>query len=563
MSKFPPLLLFFLALSIQATAQKDSLSKYTDEMLLEKAQETNLNGNNKSLEYCNELLKRKPANLEIYSYAHYELGMYYNDFENNDEKYIYCLQKSAYYIEKAEKYEFLNFVYVQLASFYVGKNNYEKVFFYIDKIKKNKKSSNIDTSLAKIYYLFGDFKKSIAIDLRTIREQNQKTEQYVPTSFYQLVTAYNYSKKLDSASFYLKEYKEYCKKNNTPTLYDGLWDAEVQNFILRDQYDKGIERIRQSKKYIDAAATDTYLANYYFSLCYLKKKEFRKSLEHAETALKNKVVILSFTNFELEFYMIASENAQKLGLTEKENFYLKKYSEGAQKINYQAKADFLAKLYKTDIISPLNEQLTEKKKTTDLYSIIIIVIGLVAVAAIAFAVSKSKRDKKKFLAIIARLEQEEISRQELVKSEEFEEEIREIESEQNAEIKKSVLSTMSDEADKRIAKRLDSFERRQLFLSPNISLSSMSKDFSTNAAYLSAAIKKHRNNNFNGYINDLRIDYIILKLKNNPEYFNYKIAYLAEESGFASYAVFHRAFMQRAGFSPSKFISYLKAEEKQ
>ncbi|WP_296150424.1 AraC family transcriptional regulator [uncultured Flavobacterium sp.] len=124
-------------------------------------------------------------------------------------------------------------------------------------------------------------------------------------------------------------------------------------------------------------------------------------------------------------------------------------------------------------------------------------------------------------------------------------------------------SAISEEVEKRIMRHLSIFEKKHLFLSPNISLSSMSKDFATNGSYLSAIIKKHKNSNFNNYINDLRIEYIILKFKTHPEYFNYKIAYLAEECGFASYAVFHRAFVQKTGISPSKFISSLKTEKKE
>ena len=80
--------------------------------------------------------------------------------------------------------------------------------------------------------------------------------------------------------------------------------------------------------------------------------------------------------------------------------------------------------------------------------------------------------------------------------------------------------TISEETEKKILRHLTNFEKKNHFLSHNVSLSSMSKDFSTNASYLSASIKKLRNNSFNGYINDMRINYIILKLNTNPEYFN-------------------------------------------
>ncbi len=51
-----------------------------------------------------------------------------------------------------------------------------------------------------------------------------------------------------------------------------------------------------------------------------------------------------------------------------------------------------------------------------------------------------------------------------------------------------------------------------------------------------------------------------MKLKQNPEYLNYKISYLAEECGFSSHTVFSRIFIEKMGIPPSKFIEYLKKE---
>lgn len=61
----------------------------------------------------------------------------------------------------------------------------------------------------------------------------------------------------------------------------------------------------------------------------------------------------------------------------------------------------------------------------------------------------------------------------------------------------------------------------------------MSNLFNTNPKYLSQIIRESKNQNFNGYINQLRINYISNKLYNIPLYREYKISYLAEECGYA------------------------------
>ncbi|MCT4234920.1 transcriptional regulator [Elizabethkingia miricola] len=88
----------------------------------------------------------------------------------------------------------------------------------------------------------------------------------------------------------------------------------------------------------------------------------------------------------------------------------------------------------------------------------------------------------------------------------------------------------------------------------------MSNLINTNPKYLSQLINKHKGRNFCGYINYLRINYIINKLYNNILYREYKISYLAEECGYSSLQVFINAFRKETGMTPYYFIKQLKDE---
>ncbi len=112
-----------------------------------------------------------------------------------------------------------------------------------------------------------------------------------------------------------------------------------------------------------------------------------------------------------------------------------------------------------------------------------------------------------------------------------------------------------------LMEKLKKFENQQLFLNANLSLNSLAKDLQSNTSYLSEVINKHQNKNFKTYINELRINYIIDKLKNNPEYLTYKIDYLAKESGFLSRTSFTVIFKSVTGISPSLFIENIKKEK--
>src|SRR5690606_15073890 len=64
-----------------------------------------------------------------------------------------------------------------------------------------------------------------------------------------------------------------------------------------------------------------------------------------------------------------------------------------------------------------------------------------------------------------------------------------------------------------ILKDLREFESGTQFLKEGISLTSLSKKFNTNSSYLSKVINTYRKKNFSTYINDLRINYAIERLK--------------------------------------------------
>lgn len=126
---------------------------------------------------------------------------------------------------------------------------------------------------------------------------------------------------------------------------------------------------------------------------------------------------------------------------------------------------------------------------------------------------------------------------------------------QMADAKKVIIS---DKAEEEILKKLNEFEKSNLFLDKNIRLAGLAKQLNTNTRYLSQTINSEKQKSFNSYINMLRIHYILKKLRTNPTYLTYKISYLAEESGFASQSSFTSAFKEETGTTPSAYIKGLQ-----
>ncbi|MCT2563896.1 AraC family transcriptional regulator [Chryseobacterium herbae] len=119
---------------------------------------------------------------------------------------------------------------------------------------------------------------------------------------------------------------------------------------------------------------------------------------------------------------------------------------------------------------------------------------------------------------------------------------------------------ITDETVKMILAKLEKFEKSQKFIKKDLSLTSLANDLNTNTRYLSEIIKLYKENNYNNYINGLRINYITNKLYENPIYREYKISYLAEACGFSSREVFAVIFKKETGVSPSYFINNLRKD---
>lgn len=114
-----------------------------------------------------------------------------------------------------------------------------------------------------------------------------------------------------------------------------------------------------------------------------------------------------------------------------------------------------------------------------------------------------------------------------------------------------------------LLQRLEDFENSTDFTNQDTSLSRLALQFDTNTKYLSEIVNSHKEKNFNTYINELRINYIIDKLNFDPTYLQYKISYLAEDSGFSSHSVFATVFKQVTGISPTRFITILKDKKEE
>ena len=121
---------------------------------------------------------------------------------------------------------------------------------------------------------------------------------------------------------------------------------------------------------------------------------------------------------------------------------------------------------------------------------------------------------------------------------------------------------IADNVVQKILDGLSEFEEHNVFTKKNITSSSMSSQLGTNSKYLTKVIKFYRKKSFTTYINDLRIEYIINRLKESKTLQNYTIKALSQEAGFNSAEVFSKYFYKKTGIYPSYFVKKIQSDEK-
>lgn len=304
-------------------------------------------------------------------------------------------------------------------------------------------------------------------------------------------------------------------------------------------FKKALSYSTTQPQYFKRAGMEVYesVSNFYF-----EQKDYAKAIEYSK-----KVLELEKTNRKVEERLLALGRLKDtygiLKNAEEERKYLKLYTELKDSTdNVERKA----------IVNDARNQISKSKKEVaaeyneDRKNIFLVSAGaivLIIIAAWQYSMYGKRKYRQKYDQLISKLNSEN--------------------SVQEPEIEKKETiynNSIYSETEQKLLRKLQAFEASDKFLKPEISMNLLASHFKTNATYLSKIINKSKNQNFNNYINSLRINYITNKLYNEKKYREYKISYLAEECGYASTQVFVIAFKNEHGVPPSYFIKQLKSD---
>lgn len=422
-----------------------------------------------------------------------------------------------------------------------------------------------------------DFKKAISY-AKTI--ENEDKRNYVIATSYENMSVYYENKKFDETKlkdsmeyYYLKslEMAEKISDHGKPVPIEqkygllsyvnmslGTYHMKIAreiNLPLAEKYLLEGYKIQNNKRYTVDPYDKIYMYNQ-LGYLYLKTKDYKKSTEYLNAAMVLEKQH-SYPASRIDSFETLAQVYVAMGDKEKSEFFMNKYALLVDSLDYVDKKE--ADLVIKKMVAEVDKKHKESSKKQ------LLIIGLLILSAgIITTILWKKRNRvlrQKYEKIIENLNNNTTPYIDDSNTDTTTDPDQQPEENLNPEITTvSQKNTISSETEARILKKLATFEKSAKFLKKDLTISLLAAQLNTNSKYLSEIIKHHRSQNFSNYINHLKINFIVHKLYNEPNYREYKISYLAEVCGYASPQVFVIAFKKIYGVTPSYFIESLQED---
>lgn len=457
--------------------------------------------------------------------------------------------------------------------------------------------SRSDAEFARSYANMGYakyklFKYSEAIPLMEKAKQYAQKSNYVLFLFGMNITLKDAYKKI---GFHKKseecweEAQNIAKKYNDDKLLFSVYNVFATDFENEGKYDdaityhkKNLELIKDDQKNILTAAS----INSSIAYDYLKGNQVQQAKSYlikATPIIENKENTHKIQELEIYYLAKALFAYQKHDKNEAKNYFKLGLDEAKRRNDKDKFVLITEELLKTDINFPNSKLIFETyidsqntkvgeigkvvgkdeyhkteliKRSKSYISSLLISIFIIAVLSlmlIYFYKRKNKRLKEKIDQILEDFDNKNTPiAQSKQKDSTFA-------NNKLIEIKKSI--SISTETEQYLLQKIEQFEKGNDFTEKSFTMAKMAALMESNAMHINYVLQKYRGKTYTDFINELKINYIVQLLINNPQYLNYKISYLSDLAGFSNHSRFTQIFKKELGISPSEFISGLEAKK--
>lgn len=490
--------------------------------------------------------------------------------------------------------------YIKQAGLLYDNEDYEKSMFYYDKAEQIAKKSHHDSLLSIIYARKGhihlrDGKNKDALDayskalditeltghkeieikansgLIVILKRMNRLDKALKTArrSLKLIPNTNLYKKGAHASILILTSEVYLDKEQyDSTLYyiekgldiskelgykEAILDLYIKKgmvYYYQKKYDISLDFLFKAKNILSQQEINnkTYPVintNYFIASCYYQQKFYDKAINVLTNSINNFSENDSLKPPAIRSHLLLAHCYNEKKEHKKANLWSNKYvklNESYQKdkdqtvdIIHEKETNRLQK----EIVTLKASQTKDKQAKNLIFWILL--ITLTTLACIVFMYIKKQRSNKTlFNKLMKEINDLEFIKQTTINKKESSKEI-----------------IIDDQKINEIIKGLEKLEIQEYFLKSECNLRSMAKKLKTNATYLSKIINIHKEKNFTDYINDLRIEYVLKRLKDDKKFRSFSIQSIASEIGYKSSYSLVKHFKVKTGINPSYYIKSL------
>lgn len=448
-------------------------------------------------------------------------------------------------------------VYFRLGENSNALKNYLIALDYAEKRNNTSQIFAINHNIGLLKNSSGDIDGSIKLfknNLKFIKKTDtfKNKYSYLVNTLFALSNSYHNAELPDSARTYVNYgLRESIKIDDQETYSTFLILSGINSYMSKN-YNKALDTLFKIKKRLqdsllydeaDAIYTNLQIAKIYFKL---NKKE------KAYNYLSTLDTLIDETNYSkerrpalellIEYYKYKNDVENQLKTVTK----LLHLDSITNIKNENLKSDLVKKYDTAKLLKERDTIIKSLRIEKSASKFIILTISIILIILTFFVYNYYKKKKLYERRFNLLIEENSIKNQK-------EENHNKIVNKEEIDLHEDVISDLLE--------KLETFENKNLFLDRSIKLNSLAERFSTNSAYLSKIINHYKNKNFANYINDLRVDYCITRLKSDKKFRLYAIKYIAEESGFSSVQSFSRAFQKKTGINPSYFIKNIQNQK--
>lgn len=364
-----------------------------------------------------------------------------------------------------------------------------------------------------------------------------------------IAVAHRNARRLDSTLLYIDRAEEIIFLPVDSCYISTAFELKANTLVDKNNFDEASVYLKKSTEYCrPKSALDSLRWSNTKGAIYLGNKKYKEAINVLNNGLKTYKVTPAEEKFMVDYYKTLAKAYKNIGMVDSANYFLEKHLNTTSKSNDLRSG--LTNSFRKQEIKEFQKELNELSKQKSQKESLLLYGGIAGGLIILLLIyglfrsnKKRKENEEKFNILEAKISAAKESENIIDTKDEV--------------LEEQTTSDVNPETTQLILDGLKKLEEQHYFLHPACSAPNVAKRIKTNTTYLSKVINAQFGKNFSTYINDLRINYAIKRLKQDPKFRNYTISSIATELGYKSADSFTKYFKKDTGLLPSFYIKKL------